>query len=78
MIYEKLVTIMTDRLGISPQEITPDTLFKDDLAVDSLDLYDLVMALEEEFDIGEMGEEDLANIKTVGDLVNYLQKQLDM
>ncbi len=46
--------------------------------VDSLDIVELSMALEEEFDIGEMSEEDLATIKTVGDLVNYLQGKLDL
>ena len=51
---------------------------KDDLGVDSLDIVELSMALEEEFDIGEMSEEDLATIKTVGDLVHYLQGKLDI
>ena len=51
MIYNKLVLIMAENLGVSDQEITPDTSFKDDLAVDSLDLYQLVMALEEEFNV---------------------------
>ena len=46
--------------------------------LDSLDIVELSMALEQEFNIGEMSEEDLATIKTVGDLVGYLQKQLDM
>ena len=73
MIYDKLVTIMSDRLSVSPQEITPDTLFKDDLAVDSLDLYDLVMALEEEFGV-EIPDEDAENIKTIGDALEYIKK----
>ena len=55
-----------------------DTNFEEDLGVDSLDIVELSMALEEEFDIGEMSEEDLAGIKTVGDLVRYLQGKLDM
>ena len=58
--------------------ITMDTNFEEDLGVDSLDIVELSMALEEEFDIGEMSEEDLAGIKTVGDLVRYLQGKLDM
>ena len=65
-------------MGIEAGAITMESNFEEDLGVDSLDIVELSMALEEEFDIGEMGEEDLANIKTVGDLVNYLQKQLDM
>jgi acyl carrier protein len=49
----------------------------EDLGVDSLDLVELSMALEDEFGIEEMGEEDMANIKTVGDLLEYLGKHLD-
>ena len=51
MIFDKLVEIMMDNLSVQPQDVTLDTSFKDDLAVDSLDLYDLVMALSEEFNI---------------------------
>ena len=65
-------------LGVDGNTITMDTNFEEDLGVDSLDIVELSMALEEEFDIGEMSEEDLAGIKTVGDLVRYLQGKLDM
>ena len=67
-----------DYLDPSGNTITMDTNFEEDLGVDSLDIVELSMALEEEFDIGEMSEEDLAGIKTVGDLVRYLQGKLDM
>lgn len=78
MILEKLKELISEQMGIEAGAITLESNFEEDLGVDSLDIVELSMALEEEFDIGEMGEEDLANIKTVGDLVNYLQKQLDM
>ena len=78
MILEKLQSLIADQLGIDGSGITMDTNFEEDLGVDSLDIVELSLALEEEFDIGEMSEEDLASIKTVGDLVRYLQKQLDM
>lgn len=78
MILEKLKELISEQMGIEAGAITMESNFEEDLGVDSLDIVELSMALEEEFDIGEMGEEDLANIKTVGDLVNYLQKQLDM
>ena len=65
-------------MGVDGNSITMDTNFEEDLGVDSLDIVELSMALEEEFDIGEMSEEDLATIKTVGDLVNYLQGKLDL
>jgi acyl carrier protein len=73
MIYEKLVSIMTDRLSVSPQEITPDTIFKDDLAVDSLDLYELVMALEEEFNV-EIPAERLNDVEVVSDVIRVLKE----
>ncbi len=73
MIYEKLVSIMSDRLSVSPQDITPDTLFKDDLAVDSLDLYDLVMALEEEFNV-EMPADRMNDVEVVADVIRILKE----
>ena len=78
MIFDKLKELISEQMGIEAGSIAMESNFEEDLGVDSLDIVELSMALEEEFDIGEMGEEDLANIKTVGDLVNYLQKQLDM
>ena len=78
MILEKLQTLIADQLGVDGNGITMDTNFEEDLGVDSLDIVELSMALEEDFDIGEMSEEDLASIKTVGDLVNYLQSKLDI
>lgn len=78
MILEKLQSLIADQLGVDGKNITMDTNFEEDLGVDSLDIVELSMALEEEFDIGEMSEEDLAAIKTVGDLVRYLQGKLDM
>ncbi|MDO4825480.1 MAG: acyl carrier protein [Bacillota bacterium] len=78
MILEKLQSLIADQLGVDSSNITMDTNFEEDLGVDSLDIVELSMALEEEFDIGEMSEEDLATIKTVGDLVHYLQGKLDI
>lgn len=78
MILEKLQSLIADQLGVAENSIDMDTNFEEDLGVDSLDIVELSMALEEEFDIGEMSEEDLAAIKTVGDLVRYLQGKLDM
>ena len=73
MIYDKLVTIMKERLGVEEQEITPDTLIKDDLAVDSLDLYDLVMALEEEFNV-EMPADRMNDVEVVADVIRILKE----
>ena len=73
MIYNKLVLIMADNLGVSEQEITPDTSFKDDLAVDSLDLYQLVMALEEEFNV-DIPEDRLNEVEVVEDVLRLLKE----
>ena len=75
---QKIIEITAETLGAEAESITENTSFTEDLHADSLDLFELAMALEEEFDIGEMSEEDLAGIKTVGDLVRYLQGKLDM
>lgn len=78
MILEKLRVLITEQLGVDPDIITMDTNFEEDLGVDSLDIVELSMALEEEFDVEEMTEEELTQIVTVGDLVRYLQKKLDI
>lgn len=77
MIFEKVKEVLIAQFGVEDDAITMDTSFKDDLGADSLDLVDISMALEEEFDLDEVGEEDISNIKTVGDLVRYLQNRVD-
>lgn len=70
--FEKIKSIMMDQLNIEENDIAEDTSFKDDLGLDSLDLFELAMAIEEEFGV-EIPQEDLENIVTVGDAVEYLQ-----
>ena len=65
-----------EQFAIDADEISMDSSFVDDLGADSVDLVELVMAMEEEFDIGEIDEEDLAGLKTVGDCVRYLNSKL--
>ena len=77
MIFEKLCDLISEQFGVEADTITMDTTFTDDLGADSLDIVELSMALEEEFGVSEMSEEDIAGIATVGDLVNYLQSKLD-
>ena len=64
--------IIIEQLNLQGVEITEDTSFKDDLGADSLDLFELVMAFEEEFGI-EMPQDDLENIETVGDVIKLLK-----
>ena len=77
MIFEKLCDLISEQFGVEADTITMETTFTDDLGADSLDIVELSMALEEEFGVSEMSEEDIAGIATVGDLVTYLQKKLD-
>lgn len=77
MIFEKLVELLAEQFSIEASNISMDTSFENDLGADSLDLVELSMALEEEFGMEEMSEEDVANVKTVGDLVRYLQNKIE-
>lgn len=77
MIFEKLTELLAEQFSVEADNITMDTSFENDLGADSLDLVELSMALEEEFGVEEMSEEDVAGVKTVGDLVRYLQSKLD-
>lgn len=75
MIFDRLKNLLAEQFGVEAEDITEDTGMED-LGADSVDLVELSMNLEEEFGIDEMGEEDIASIHNVGDLVNYLQKKL--
>ncbi len=77
MIFEKLCDLISEQFSVEADTITMETTFTEDLGADSLDIVELSMALEEEFGVSEMSEEDIAGIATVGDLVNYLQSKLD-
>lgn len=68
---EKVKEVIAEKLNADGAEITESTSFKDDLNADSLDLFELVMALEEEFGI-EISTEDLEKLLTVGDVLKYL------
>lgn len=71
---EKMKEIIADQLGVSEDEVTLEASFKEDLDADSLDLFELVMALEEEYGI-EIPTDDLEKITTVGAVVEYLKSQ---
>ena len=70
---EKLAAVIREQLNLEDVEITEKSNFKDDLGADSLDLFELIMSLEEEFGV-EIPSEDLEKIATVGDVVNYLKE----
>lgn len=75
MVFEKVREILCEQLEIDPDEITLDTNIIDDLGADSLDLVDFIMSLESEFD-KEIPDEDVENIKTIGDIVSYIENSL--
>ena len=77
MIFEKLSALIAEQFNVDADSITMETSFEDDLNADSVDIVDLSMALEEEFGIDELGEEEAAGITTVGDLVRLLQSRID-
>ena len=77
MIFEKLAALIAEQFNVDEDSITMETSFVDDLNADSVDLMDLSVALEEEFGIEEMGDEDVSAIATVGDVVRFLQSRVD-
>lgn len=75
-IYKTMSALVAEQFAMEPAEISMDTSFEEDLGADSVDLVELVMAMEEEFEIGEIEEDSLQGLKTVGDCVRYLVANL--
>jgi len=71
-IEEKVNTIVAEKLGVDRAEVTPDAVFIDDLGADSLDLVELIMAMEEEFGF-EIADEEAKKLRTVGDVINFIK-----
>ena len=71
MVFEKVREILVDQLDVDEDAVTMEASIQNDLGADSLDIVDLVMSLEEEFDC-EIPDEEIENIKTVGDIVKYI------
>ena len=75
-IFQTMSELVAEQFAMEPAEVTMDTSFEEDLGADSVDLVDLVMAMEEEFEVGEIQEEDLKTLKTVGDAVKYIASKV--
>lgn len=71
--FERVKNIVVDRLGVKEEDVTPQATFKDDLGADSLDVVELIMELEDEFDL-EISDEDAEKITSVGDVVTYIDQ----
>lgn len=72
MVLEKIKAILREQFSVEEKEITVDTLLEDDLGADSLDVVDLLMTIEDDFEV-EIPDEEVENIKTVGALVEYIE-----
>jgi acyl carrier protein len=73
-VFERVRKVTCEELGVTETEVEMDKSFQEDLGADSLDVVELVMALEEEFGV-EIPDEDVANMKTVGDAVTYIESK---
>jgi acyl carrier protein len=71
---QRVAGIIIEQLGVSAEEIAPEASFMDDLGADSLDIVELVMAIEEEFDI-EIPDEHAARLERIGDAIRYIQER---
>ena len=71
---ERVTEIIVEQLGVSKEEVVPEASFIDDLGADSLDIVELVMAMEEKFEI-EIPDEDAEKIQTVGDAIKYISER---
>lgn len=75
-IFKTMQDLIAEQFAIDADEISMDSSFVDDLGADSVDLVELVMAMEEGFNVGEIDEDDLTGLKTVGDCVRYLYNKM--
>ena len=75
-IFQTMRDLVAEQFAMDPAEITMETSFEEDLGADSVDLVELVMAMEEEFDMGEAAEDERTGLKPVGDAVNYVASKL--
>jgi acyl carrier protein len=76
-IFQTMQRLVAEEFAMEPREITMETSFEEDLGADSVDLVELVMAMEEEFDVGEIQENELSTLKTVGDAVHFVSAKLN-
>lgn len=74
MVFETIQRLICEQFVVDPEAVTRETSFVDDLGADSLDIVELTMALEEEFSLSEVSDEELKKIVTVGDLVDYVTR----
>ena len=77
-VQERIRALICDRIGVEPDEVQLESSFAYDLDADSLDMVELALALEDEFDLIDLSDEDMENVSTVGDLINLVQAKLGL
>lgn len=77
MVFEKVKDIVVEQLGVEESDVTPEATFIEDLGADSLDVVELIMAMEDEFDL-EFPEDEAENISSIGDVVDYIKANADL
>ncbi len=75
MVFEKVREVLCDQLDVEEEKVTMESVITDDLGADSLDVVDLIMSLEEEFDV-EIPDEEVENVKSVGDIVKFIESRV--
>lgn len=76
MVFDKIKDIIVEQLDVEEDAVTMEASITEDLGADSLDVVDLVMSIEESFDV-EISDEEVENIKTVGDIVKYIENKVE-
>ena len=72
MVYDRIIEMICEQFGMEPEELSENTTFTDDMGIDSVDVVELVVMLEDEFGLDEIPEEDLKQMRTIGDLAAYV------
>ena len=76
MVFEKLKKLITEQFGVDESTVTLETSLREDLSADSLDMVEMMMAMEEAFEIGEVDEGEIAELDTVGEIASFIQAKL--
>lgn len=77
MVYDKIISMICEQFDMEPEELSENTSFTDDMGIDSVDVVELVVELENEFGLDEIPEEDLKQMRTIGDLAAYVSAHTD-
>ncbi len=77
MVYDKIIKMICEQFDLEPDQLNENTSFTDDIGIDSVDVVELIVELETEFDLDEIPEEELKKMRTIGDLAAYVSEHTD-